>query len=80
MPTAADGKQRRDVCLAVQAAVKGDSRPKVLSQPLSGDRGPLGLSLQTNLPRIVSTTLSCPAGNEKISACGCILLTEMSDA
>ena len=93
MAAAADGNHGGDVGLAAQAAATWGSRPYGLSPPLRGDRGPLGLSpplrgdrgpLGLSPPR--QSTLGCDhnpllcTGNEQISACRGIPLTEMSDA
>ena len=75
MQAAGDGKHGGDVGLAAQAAATRGSRPNGLSPPLRGDRGPLGLSLQTNQTWVVITTLSYAAGtNESAHAWAFVLL------
>ena len=55
-------KHGGDVGLAAPAAATRESRLNRLSLPLRGGRGPLGLSLHTNQPWVVITTLSRAAG------------------
>ena len=70
MAPAADEKHGGDVSLAAQTATTRGSRPDGLSPPQRGDRGPLGLSLHTNQPWVVITTLSCAAGTNKSAPAG----------